>query len=60
LRGGVIVKYEVEITETLQRIVEVEASTLDEAVSQVRERYKREEIILDSGDFVGVYIEGLL
>ena len=53
-------KYEVKITETLQRITEAEADTLDEAVSQVRERYRREEIILDSGDFTGVDIEGLL
>jgi hypothetical protein len=52
-------EFEVEITETLQRVVKVEAHTLDEAVTQVRECYKREEIILDSGDFVGVDIEGL-
>jgi hypothetical protein len=51
-------EYEVEITETLQRIVRVEAHTLDEAVEQVRECYKREGIILDSDDFVGVQIVG--
>jgi translation initiation factor IF-1 len=49
-------RYKVEITETLQRVVKVRAPTLDEAVAQVRERYKREEIILDSGDFVDVHI----
>jgi hypothetical protein len=54
-----MVKYAVVIKETLQRVVAVEASTMDEAVSLVRERYKREEIILDSSDFIGVDIEGL-
>jgi hypothetical protein len=52
-------QYEVEITETLQRVVKVKARTLDEAITQVKESYKHEEIILDSSDFVGVDIEGL-
>jgi hypothetical protein len=52
-------EFEVEITETLQRVVKVETDTLDEAVTQVRECYEREKIILDSGDFLGVDIEGL-
>jgi hypothetical protein len=52
-------EFEVEITETLQRVVKAEARTLDEAITQVRECYKRGEIILDSGDFFSVDIEGL-
>jgi hypothetical protein len=52
--------FEVEITETLQRVVDVEASTLDEAVDRVREQYKRGEFILDSGDFVDVHIAGFV
>jgi hypothetical protein len=53
-----VAKYKVEITETLQRILEVEANTLDEAITQVKEQYQREEIILDSNDFIDVHIAG--
>jgi hypothetical protein len=53
-----MVEFQVEITETLQKIIKKEAVTLDEAVSQVREEYKRGKIILDSGDFVDVHIAG--
>jgi hypothetical protein len=51
--------FEVEITETLQRVIKLETRTQDEAVTQVRERYKRGEFVLDSGNFVSVNIEGL-
>jgi hypothetical protein len=50
--------FEVEITETLQRVAKVEALTLDEAVDRVRERYKCGEFVLDSGDFADVHIAG--
>lgn len=42
--------YRVEITETLQRIVEVEADTIEEAVSKVEDDYASCDIILDSLD----------
>ncbi|MDO9213053.1 MAG: DpnD/PcfM family protein [Methylococcales bacterium] len=45
-------KYQIEITETLQRIVEIEAASLDDAISEIQKQYKDEEIILDSSDYV--------
>ena len=47
-------KYKIEITETLQRIEEVEAGDKAEAFDKIREQYKQQEIILDADDFVGV------
>ena len=46
--------YEVLITETLERKVKVEASSLQEAEEKVREAYSREEHVLDWSDFTGV------
>ena len=46
-----------EITETLQRTIEVEAENEEEALRKVKEMYKNEEIVLDSSDFVGVEFE---
>lgn len=40
--------YSIEITETLQRTVDVEADSYYEALDIVREKYKNEEIILNS------------
>lgn len=53
-------KFEVDIIETLQKRVEVEADTLEDAVDIVQEQYSNEEIVLYpdecniSTDFVGV------
>lgn len=44
--------YEIEITETLQRVVKVEANSEDEAYNIVSQKYKNEEIVLDDSDFV--------
>ena len=46
-------EYEIEIVETLQRIVKVKADSYDEALDIVTKKYKNEEIILDENDFVG-------
>jgi len=46
-------KYTIEITETLTRIVSIEAETEYEAERIVREKYKNCEIVLDADDFVG-------
>lgn len=45
-------KFTVEITETLQRQIEVEAADKNEAISKVREKYYNEEVVLDSGDYI--------
>ncbi len=44
--------YQVEITETLQRVVEVEAESEQEAIFMVDDQYREEEIVLDSADFM--------
>ncbi len=50
-------KYEVEITEYLQRIVEVEAESPGDAVDIVEEDYDNCNIVLDYSDFTGKDIE---
>ncbi len=42
--------YQIEIEETLQRIVEIKANSLDEAIDIARDRYKNEEYILKKED----------
>jgi len=49
--------FKIEIQEFLSRIIEVEAETKDEAISKVRELYRKEEIVLDSDDYVTTEIE---
>lgn len=50
-------KYSVEITETLQRTVEVEAENATEAYQKVNEMYCDENIVLDSNDFIDFDID---
>ena len=50
--------YKVEITETLHRIIEVEAASLDDAITEIRRKYQDEEIILDSSDYIDTVILG--
>ena len=45
-------KFTVEVTETLQRQVEVEADNEQEALQKAKELYRDEEIVLDWTDFV--------
>lgn len=47
-------KYHVEIVETLSRVVEIEATTPAEAIEIVKVLYRKEKIVLDSGDFSDV------
>lgn len=49
--------FKTEITETLQRTIEVEAENEEDALRKVKKMYKNEEIVLDSSDFVGVEIK---
>lgn len=46
-------KYKVKITETLEREIEVEAASEEEAIYNVKQLYYDEEIILDYNDFDG-------
>lgn len=52
-------KYRVEVTETLQRIIEIDAESSEEAESKVRRQYRNEDIVLDSADFIDVEFEVL-
>ncbi|MGN0804385.1 MAG: DpnD/PcfM family protein [Candidatus Coproplasma sp.] len=51
--------FKIEITETLQKVVEVEAKTLSEALTTVGQDYDKGEIVLDSMDFVKYEIKQL-
>ena len=44
-------KYTIELTETLTRLVSIEAEDKYEAERIVREKYKNGEIVLDADDF---------
>lgn len=44
-------KYKVEITETLSKTVEVEATSLDEAIERVEEQWNNSDIVLYPEDF---------
>lgn len=44
-------KFKIEITETLQRLVEVEADNVTEAIIKVMRDYKDGNIVLGSEDF---------
>ena len=48
--------FEIEITETMQRIIEVEATSVEQAISIVRQKYNNEEIVLNSCDYVSTQI----
>ena len=45
-------KYTIEITETLQRQIEIKANSFDEAYSIIKEKYHNGEIVLDSNDYI--------
>ena len=46
--------YKIEIEELLQRVVEIEAENVNEAISKAKEKYRNEEYVLDKNDFNGV------
>ena len=47
-------KFDVEITETLQRKVSVEAASKEDAERMVTQAWNNQDYVLDSGDFTGV------
>ena len=50
-------EFEVEITETLQRTITVIAKNENEAISEAKNRYYEEEIVLSSEDYVSTDFE---
>jgi hypothetical protein len=51
-------KYSIVITETLKKVVSVEASSLAEAVRIVDGQYRNSDIVLIADDFAGYEIKG--
>lgn len=51
--------YKIEITETLQKQIEVEASSKEEAERIVKERYLNEKIVLSSSDHIETKISAI-
>lgn len=49
--------YKIEITETLSRVIEIEALSAEEAIDKAREMYRAEKIVLDGDDYVEMEIE---
>ena len=45
-------KYTISIIETLERQIEIEAKTKEEALNKVKNKYDKEKIVLDSNDHV--------
>ena len=52
-------KFIIEITETLQRQVEIEAESKETAMSTIRNQYSKQEIVLDSSDYINTNFEHL-
>jgi len=50
-------KIKIEIEEYLSKIIEVEASTQEEALIIVKKMYDEEKVILDSNDYVNKNIK---
>ena len=46
--------FDVEIEETLQKVVKIKANSLDEAIDIAQNRYSNQEYILDYTDYKGV------
>lgn len=50
-------RYYVSVTETLNKVVSVDAESENEAVQKVQDAYNNSEITLDSDNFCGETIE---
>jgi len=44
---------DIEVKEILSRVVSIDADSVDDAIDIVRDMYKKQEIVLDDGDFIG-------
>lgn len=45
--------FNISITEVLKTTVDIQAETLEEAIQNVKNRYRNSEIILTADDFTG-------
>lgn len=44
--------FQIEIEETLSKIIEITATSAEEAIMKVKEMYGNEDIVLTSSDFI--------
>ena len=51
--------FNIEITETLSRVITIDAEDIDEALALVIDQYNAGEIVLDASDYVNYEIEEL-
>ena len=51
--------FKIGISETLSKIIDVEAITIDEAMTIAKKKYKAGEVVLTADDFIGVSFEGV-
>ena len=51
--------FKIGISETLSKTIDVEAVTMDEAITIAKTKYKTGEVILTADDFIGVSFEGV-
>ena len=51
-KGGDAMKFTIQITETLQKLVEVEACSAEAAEDEMRRRYRLGVVVLDSADHI--------
>lgn len=52
-------KYTIEITETLQKQIEVEAETNMDAIEIARKMYRNSEIVLSAEDYIDTEIRAI-
>jgi len=52
-------KYTIEITETLQKQVEVKAESITEAKIKIKEQYYMGNIVLDGSNHVDTHFDGV-
>lgn len=52
--------YKIEIVETLSKTVEIEAETREQALKEVKQKYKNEEVVLGESNFIGVEFEPVI
>ena len=50
-------KVKVQVTETLQRVIELDVANEEVAVDIITDQYNADEIVLDAGDYRDVEIE---
>lgn len=51
--------YQIEIKETLSRVIPVQAESVEQAIDLVAKQYNDTAIVLDSDDFVMIVIKPL-